>query len=158
MEDFDLERLKKIKSELFNILDECSYFENIILDYYYEIYNLNQYKNFPEETITENFVNIINNTKNFIDKYMNNTPENYTEELASKFENIFEFPNNDSFNRKCWNYRGIFFDDIVKEDQINYNNYLEYKQKLKSIEECEADENINCIETMEDFDLERLLK
>ena len=52
MEDFDLERLKKIKSELFNIIDECS-FENIILDYYYEIYDLNQYKNFSEETITE---------------------------------------------------------------------------------------------------------
>ena len=120
MEDFDLERLKKIKSELFNILDECSYFENIILDYYYEIYNLNQYKNFPEETITENFVNIINNTKNFIDKYMNNTPENYTEELASKFENIF----NNLYNKE-----GIY----RKEIEGNIYNTLNVVYNLKNI-------------------------
>ena len=118
MEDFDLERLKKIKSELFNILDECFYFENIILNYYYETYNLNQYKNFTEETITENFANIINETKNFIDIYMKNYTQNYIEDISSQFENIF----NNLYNKE-----GIYKKEI--EGYIDSALNIEYNIK-----------------------------
>ena len=63
--------------------------------------------------------------------------------LLNTYKNVFKFPNNDTFNRQCWNYRGIFLVDIVKEDEINYDKYLDYLKKKKTIEECEANNETN---------------
>ena len=52
--------------------------------------------------------------------------------------------NKNNENRNCWNLRGRYLTDLKKEDQINYNNYLQYNNTKMTIEECKVNQTSEC--------------
>ena len=86
-----------------------------------------------------------NTTNEFLIDFENGTSLSESEKnsLFNKYINEFELPNNTE-NRKCWNFRGFFANEIIKEDEVNYQKYLDYLNKIQIIEECEANGNDNC--------------
>ena len=92
---------------------------------------------------TEQFLKNI--TNEFLIQFKNgqNLTDQEKEDAINAYENIFNLKNNNTY-RKCWNLRGKFLAEIIKEDYINYNEYLNYNNKIQVIEECEAEGNLNC--------------
>ena len=94
---------------------------------------------YPIKNVLTNYTDV------FLQEFKNRSSLNKTEEenLFNIYKNEYELPNNTE-NRKCWNFRGFFFTEIVKDDQINYEKYLDYLNKTRIIEECEATGNNYC--------------
>ena len=70
-----------------DILDEWSSFENLIIDYLYDRYGLNENNNFTSESLNlEKLINIVNNFKN---KYTDKLNEYYFEQASLLIKDLF---------------------------------------------------------------------
>ena len=95
--------------------------------------------------------------KNITDEFLikfkngNNLTEKDREDITKAYEDEFFLQKNDTY-RKCWNLRGKFANEVINEDKINYNNYLDYINKIKVIEECESNGTYDCAYSREDLE------
>ena len=94
-----------------------------------------------------------NKTNEFLIKFKNgeNLTKEEGEDTKKIYENEFFLRKNDTY-RKCWNFRGKYENEVVNEDKINYNNYLDYINKIHIIEECERNGVYDCAYSREDLE------
>jgi len=94
-----------------------------------------------------------NKTNEFLKKFKNgeNLTKEEREDTTKVYENEFFLRKNDTY-RKCWNLRGKYENEVVNEDKINYNNYLDYINKIQIIEECERNGIYDCAYSREDLE------
>ena len=94
-----------------------------------------------------------NKTDEFLIQFKNgdNLTKEERDDITKAYENEFFLLKNDTY-RKCWNLRGKYEAEVLNEDKINYNNYLDYINKIQIIEECEKNGAYDCAYSREDLE------
>ena len=140
VDDFNLDKINKEFNGLVNILDNCYNFEQIITDYIYNRYSINDFKG---KTITSLGINI-NELENTINIESYNSKIEFSSFLKEMLVNNFRFVYNTYLNfdsQFIVLYKKLFYNklrtsyDYFFRDYVNGGFYVEVLKKMTCIPE-----------------------